>query len=139
MAFVGPLPLGFRVRLQWVVSGLHLSPLQPGRPSILGGPGIPWLCCRVAERMVVTAGWEAAAARSPQCGVFPAPAGAVLTVGVGSSCKDILVRLLPLMLLGGCPGGPRAHNSRSPPAPSEAGAIYSSQRPPEGGAVRQAP
>ena len=39
----------------------------------------------------------------------------------------------------GCPGGPRAHNSRSPPAPSEAGAIFIAASGHRGWGSQQAP
>lgn len=84
-----------------MVSGLPSVSSAAWQAFDLGGPGIPGACCRVVERMVVGHGLGSRSRRPPQCGGLPSPGRGCAHRGGGlSSCKDILVRLLPLMLVG---------------------------------------
>lgn len=110
------------------------SPLPACQDFGLLGPGVLNTCHKMVE-MLAMGGWgPEATAVSLSVGAFPLLARAPLRVGRLPGCKDVLVRQARPNRQGGVPGGPRAHDSRSPPATSRGrNDIYSSLWPPRVG------
>lgn len=132
-------PLRLSLRLEAVVGGPGphtVSPLQAGQTFALQGLDVLSAAAKMVERTVVGHPGFGSLNCLPQCQGLPSPGQGPAHGGGGlSGHKDILVRQAASDTgREGHPGGPRAHNSRSPPATSRGRrGIYSSQWPPRVG------